>query len=419
MNIFDIRTIIFNSILTDVICTVVIVALWRQSRRRFNGMEFFVLDYALQTVGVFLIVLRGTIPDFMSIVMSNWIIVAGALMGYMGLERFLNRPGPHIHNIALVAVFPLAHAYFTYITPNLSARNLNLSIALLIICFQCVWLLFKRIDRPMLTLTRWVGMVFSAYCLLFVVRIVLFFMHPYLDADYFHSGASEVFVQVMFQMLFIMLTYTLALMVNKRLMEDIQIEEEKFAKAFHAAPYAMSLTRLSDGKIYEVNEGYVNITGYLLSEVSGKTTFELQIWADIDDRAAVVDELNKHGRVQDKEVRFKTKSGGILTGLYSAEIVTINNQKSILGCFNDITERIRAERERERLIEERSKALSEIKVLSGMLPICASCKKIRDDSGYWNQIESYIKSHSEADFSHGICPDCVKKLYPEFTDDKK
>lgn len=72
------------------------------------------------------------------------------------------------------------------------------------------------------------------------------------------------------------------------------------------------------------------------------------------------------------------------------------------------------EKERENLILELTEALSKVKKLSGMLPICASCKKIRDDKGYWNQIESYIGDHSEAEFSHGICPDCAKKLYPEF-----
>lgn len=58
-------------------------------------------------------------------------------------------------------------------------------------------------------------------------------------------------------------------------------------------------------------------------------------------------------------------------------------------------------------------ALAEVKVLSGFLPICASCKNIRDDKGYWNKIEAYIRDHSEVEFSHGICPECVKKLYPE------
>ena len=60
------------------------------------------------------------------------------------------------------------------------------------------------------------------------------------------------------------------------------------------------------------------------------------------------------------------------------------------------------------------KALSEVKQLSGMLPICAHCKKIRDDRGYWNQIEEYIKNHSQAEFSHSLCPECAKSLYPEF-----
>jgi len=74
---------------------------------------------------------------------------------------------------------------------------------------------------------------------------------------------------------------------------------------------------------------------------------------------------------------------------------------------------LHANREQDILIGELKEALSEIKQLSGLFPICATCKKIRDDKGYWNQIESYIGKHSEAEFSHSICPDCAKKLYPE------
>lgn len=70
--------------------------------------------------------------------------------------------------------------------------------------------------------------------------------------------------------------------------------------------------------------------------------------------------------------------------------------------------------EREELIAELRAALAKVKLLSGFLPICASCKKIRDDKGYWQQIEAYIHAHSEAVFSHGICPECLRKLYPEY-----
>lgn len=92
---------------------------------------------------------------------------------------------------------------------------------------------------------------------------------------------------------------------------------------------------------------------------------------------------------------------------------TKGNPAGFKGIIRDITERKRAEGEREKLIRELQQALKNVKALSGLLPICASCKKIRDDEGYWKQIESYISDHSEAEFSHGICPDCLRKLYPD------
>ncbi len=73
-----------------------------------------------------------------------------------------------------------------------------------------------------------------------------------------------------------------------------------------------------------------------------------------------------------------------------------------------------AEKNLSKLVGELQEALAKVKALSGLLPICASCKKIRDDKGYWTQVEVYIRDHSEADFSHSICPDCAARLYPDF-----
>jgi len=86
----------------------------------------------------------------------------------------------------------------------------------------------------------------------------------------------------------------------------------------------------------------------------------------------------------------------------------------IQGVTRDITERKQAEKEREKLINELQNALKEIKTLRGILPICSSCKKIRDDKGYWQRLEAYIHEHAEVEFSHGFCPDCMKKLYPDY-----
>lgn len=83
------------------------------------------------------------------------------------------------------------------------------------------------------------------------------------------------------------------------------------------------------------------------------------------------------------------------------------------GTCQDITERKQAEEALNKKNEELQKALDEVNTLQGFLPICANCKKIRDDQGYWNQIEAYISEHSNIQFTHGICPDCTKKFYPE------
>jgi hypothetical protein len=73
-----------------------------------------------------------------------------------------------------------------------------------------------------------------------------------------------------------------------------------------------------------------------------------------------------------------------------------------------------AEEKQKNLVARLKDALAKVRTLSDILPICASCRKIRDDRGYWNQVEAYIRDHSEAEFSHSICPDCAKKLYPDY-----
>ncbi|CAD7846555.1 MAG: hypothetical protein [Olavius algarvensis Delta 4 endosymbiont] len=90
-----------------------------------------------------------------------------------------------------------------------------------------------------------------------------------------------------------------------------------------------------------------------------------------------------------------------------------NNLLHVVHISRDITERKAIEVEREKMVLELKAALADVKILSGLLPICAVCKKIRDDKGYWNQIEAYIHKHSGTRFSHGICPDCAHELYPD------
>ena len=101
---------------------------------------------------------------------------------------------------------------------------------------------------------------------------------------------------------------------------------------------------------------------------------------------------------------------------FDFEVLDIKIQRAIeisTQLKDEIIKRRQAEEAREKLIVELQETLAKIKTLSGLLPICANCKKIRDDKGYWQQVELYIEKHTTAEFSHGICPDCKKELYPD------
>lgn len=123
-----------------------------------------------------------------------------------------------------------------------------------------------------------------------------------------------------------------------------------------------------------------------------------------------------HQDLDNAERELLTADGRRIPILKTVVGVTLAGREHLLESFLDITERKHAEEERERLIGQLQDALAEVKTLSGLLPLCASCKRIRDDKGYWQQIEAYIRDHSEAEFSHSVCPDCAKKLYPEVFD---
>lgn len=416
MHTLDLQTVVIGGVLVNTICTLVMTALWRQSKKHFDGLSFWALDCAMQTTGLLLILLRGIIPDWVSVLFANTLVITGSFLGLIGLSRFIGQRVFLKGNLIYIGLALLLHAYFSVIRPDLTLRSINLTIALAVICFQCAHLMLKRANATKRTFTSWVGLTFVLYTMVFAARIAWLASHPLQRINYLSSGGTEAAFFMILQLLFILLTYSMGLMVNRRLISTIGMQEARFSAAFHSSPYAMTLSRMSDGAIFEVNRGFEAITGFRPDEVLGRTTVEMSLWDDPANREAVVAELAGNRSVSGREYFFRKKSGDRITCLFSAAVLKVNGELCVLSSVNDITARKSAEEERERLVAEREKALQAVKVLSGLMPICSVCKKIRDDSGYWNQIESYIQSHSQAEFSHGICPECQRTHYPEFSE---
>jgi PAS domain S-box-containing protein len=176
-----------------------------------------------------------------------------------------------------------------------------------------------------------------------------------------------------------------------------------------------------DGVYVRVNDTELNWLGYTREELIRKRKFSESLDPlSLETFNKEFLSLKERGFGREIEVKLVTRSGAVLSVSLNATAIRDQAGNFLMSraTMHDITERKRSDEERERLILELRSALSKVKTLHGLLPICASCKKIRSDKGYWEHIEIYIKAHSDVDFSHGICPDCAKKLYPAYFREK-
>lgn len=170
-----------------------------------------------------------------------------------------------------------------------------------------------------------------------------------------------------------------------------------------------------DSIIVSWNSAAEKIFGYRAEEIIGRS---IALLFPLDRRDELLDDMASIRRgelIGFHETERLRKDGKIIPVSMTLSPVK-NSEGKIIGASGiarDITVQKRAEEERHQLIRKLSETLRQVKTLTGLLPICSSCKRIRDDKGYWQQVETYISSHSNASFTHGICPECVKKFDAE------
>ena len=171
------------------------------------------------------------------------------------------------------------------------------------------------------------------------------------------------------------------------------------------------------GRCIEANEAMGKIIGGTREDVLSQNYHHMKSWEETDILETILCVI-KTNQVKYKEVTLATSLGRQVSLDFHIIPFAEDERNYLLIIVYDITERKRAELVNEALIEKLQKAIDEIKTLKGIIPICASCKQIRDDEGFWNQLEQFIMEHSDAVFSHGICPSCAKKLYPRLGPNK-
>ena len=203
----------------------------------------------------------------------------------------------------------------------------------------------------------------------------------------------------------------------KRLYREFEQRDRQYKAYFDSHHAPMILFDAETSQIVDANPAACAFYGYDLDQITKMKISDINTMP----REDIANEMEL-ARSQDRQYfNFKHRlAGGELRDVEAYRGSIKYNQRDLFySVIHDVTVRRRHEAEREELIAGLRDALAEIKTLSGLLPICAECKKIRDDKGYWQQIEEYIGEHSDARFSHSICPDCMAKLYPEVAAKKR
>ena len=210
---------------------------------------------------------------------------------------------------------------------------------------------------------------------------------------------------------------------RKKTEAALQVSETRYRRLFETARDGILILDADTGEIFDINPFLIEMLGYPHEALLGKRLWEIGAFRDIEASKAAFLELQSKGYVRYEDLPLETRDERHIDVEFVSNIYSVDHKRVIQCNIRDITLRKRIEEERRKLTYDLQDALTKIKRLTGLLPICASCKKIRDDKGYWNELEAYISEHSEAEITHGFCPDCLKTLYgvvlEEDTDSKK
>lgn len=204
---------------------------------------------------------------------------------------------------------------------------------------------------------------------------------------------------------------------RKRFDEELRKSEERFRRI--VTTVREGILQIDEHRnIAFANQYFAEMLGYRLDEVLGRP-FESFFFEEDREDFHRRQGQRQENRQDSFERRFRSKVGREVWTIVSASPLfdVEDTFRGAFGTVTDISERKQAEIRLQEANEHLQRAMEQVKTLRGIVPICMHCKKIRDDKGYWNQVEVYVRKHTEAEFSHGLCPDCLVRLYPDMEED--
>ncbi|MDO9392052.1 MAG: PAS domain S-box protein [bacterium] len=264
-----------------------------------------------------------------------------------------------------------------------------------------------------------VGVLFAAgFWLVDILIDALFFGEGTMIDQLMAPEPMEVYFRLLVGSLFIAFGYLAQRMLNKQ--KQLKMDTELKARLLDEVNDAVVAHDLEGNFVY-ANAAAERMGGKKPAARTNQSRLEMKgMMSEVKNSGFLrerMKELEQKGSLTFEMAGRRDDLSELFTEVH-ASLMDLEGKTIVLSVARDVTQRHQQEQARNSLLKELQTALGKIKTLRGLIPICANCKKIRNDKGFWQQVEEYVSEHTEADFTFGICEDCLGKLYPEFSGGK-
>ena len=232
----DIMTLLVMNLIIVAVSVWAMAILWVEHRRRYRGIGYWLASMACQGAGLVLVLLKGLVPDYACIVLANLLIQSGSVFLLAGFAAFVGQSARQWRNVVLLALLTAAMAVFTFLRPDMQARQITVSVVIILIMSQACWLLFKKTPPRFRAVTNLAGYVLSGYIAASALRIAMTLANPLHTNDFFISGMADALAITLYTTLNACLSICLTLVVNRRLLADVKaLKDEMEVMATHDA----------------------------------------------------------------------------------------------------------------------------------------------------------------------------------------
>ena len=335
----DFKSLAITMFITNILQ---VASLFAQSKmvRKYRGADWWTLGISVIALGFLAMFLRS-VPGLTSagVFANNIFFVTGHMLLYIGVLRFYERREPRRALLGAMAVYTLIDIYFVFIYDHLIWRGSVLYLMIIGLSLLTAWTLLKYKPSSFTASVHFLFTTFFLHGLVFLVGFFLAFIAP--PSSNSPTGANPGQLLGLLDGIIVsnLWTFGFILMVNQRLNVENREASHELELIFNATPDAVLVTRLNDGEVVDMNEGFTSITGYTRSDAVGTSVVDLRIWKNLADREKVLTALNEHGVCTDQEFEFVRKDGSQLTGVLSSRLILLRGSPHALSVIHDMTER--------------------------------------------------------------------------------